>query len=148
MKLRTRRWHENSVSLYRGPLLYALEIKENWSVNEDGDREVRPGSPWNVALNEDHLKRPAEFFELKTGPRTDRPWSLEGAPTRLEGLGVQHPLWHLYNESAGPIPWSPQHAFEFQLGDPEQITLVPYGCSTLRVSAFPTFRLPVTEKSE
>lgn len=148
MKLKSKRWHENSVSLYRGPLLYALEIEEDWSVNEHGDREVRPKSRWNYALNENHIKDLDRYFEVKTGSRTNKPWSLEGAPIRLEGIGVQHPLWHLYNESAGPIPWSPQPSGRFQLGDLEHITLVPYGCSTLRVSAFPTIFLPPEKKPQ
>jgi DUF1680 family protein len=142
MKLKTKRFHENSVSLYRGPLLYALEIEEQWSVNKDGDREARPKSKWNYALNENHISNPEKFFKVIKGDRTDHPWSLKGAPVRLKGIGVQHPAWKLYNESAGPIPWSPQPHQRF--GDIhdnlEYISLVPYGCSTLRVSAFPTIR--------
>lgn len=65
---------------------------------------------------------------------------------RLEGIGVQHPMWHLYNESASPNPWSPQPSTRFQFGVLEYITLVTYGCSTLRVSAFPTMFLPAGKK--
>ena len=142
MKLRTRRFHENSVSLYRGPLLYVLEIKEEWSVNEDGDREVHPKSTWNYALNENHLKDLEKYFKVSTSPRSDHPWSLDGAPIRLKGIAVPHPAWSLYNESAGPIPWSPQPSQRFgNVHDKlEHVSLVPYGCSTLRVSAFPTLR--------
>ena len=64
------------------------------------------------------------------------------AALRLKGIAVPHPAWSLYNESAGPIPWSPQPSQRFgNVHDKlEHVSLVPYGCSTLRVSAFPTLR--------
>jgi DUF1680 family protein len=151
MQLRTQRFHENSVSLYRGPLLYALEIEEEWSVNEDGDREARPKSPWNYALNENHISDLEKYFKvITTGDRTDHPWSLGSAPIRLKGVGVQHPAWKLYNESAGPIPWSPQpgQRIENIYDKLEYVSLVPYGCSTLRVSAFPTFKWIANKKPQ
>ena len=53
--------------------------------------------------------------------------------------GKRIPEWQLYNETAGPLPHSrPQIHLA---GEPsEDITLVPYGCSTLRITEFPVVR--------
>ena len=107
-KLRSKRWHENSVSLYRGPLLFGLEIGEIWSENGHGEREVRAKTPWNYALIEQHVKQPAQKFIVEKGEVSDRPWSLASAPLRIVADGIPHALWKEYNESTGPIPWSPQ----------------------------------------
>lgn len=138
--IRTKRWEANSVSVYRGPLLYALEMEETWTEHPDGYREVRSSSPWNFALIEDNLKNPDEGFkvDLMQNMTDYYPWNLKGAPIRLKTTGLRHPDWSLYQESAGPIPWSPQRADRSSRS--ESITLVPYGCSTLRISAFPTFQ--------
>ena len=57
-------------------------------------------------------------------------------PLAIETEGIRLPDWKTYNDMAGPIPWSPQ---DRPAGSkPEPITLVPYGCTTLRISAFPT----------
>ncbi|MBS3777450.1 MAG: hypothetical protein KGY70_19805, partial [Bacteroidales bacterium] len=43
--------------------------------------------------------------------------------------------WKLYNESAGPLPYSIQYGQ--RTGEEETVTLIPYGCSALRISEFP-----------
>ena len=64
------------------------------------------------------------------------PWNLGNAPVTIQARGVRNPIWGTYREEAGPLPWSPA-AFP-EKGKPEPIPLVPHGCSTLRISAFPT----------
>lgn len=136
MQLITKRWHENSVGFHRGPLLFALKIEETWS--DHGDyQEVHPKTPWNYAILEDSLKDLAQHYQIVHHEITaENPWTLSSAPIEIQTKGIRLPHWKLYNEMAGPIPWSPQEKPNDAQAEP--ITLVPYGCTTLRISGFPT----------
>ena len=148
MTIRTSKWYENSVAIERGPLVYALRLAEQWSeVKRPGTapddpttsrsyREVRTPEPWNFALLQSVLNEPATGFEVvRTGATEANPWSLAGAPIELRTTGVRLAHWTLYHNSAGPVPLSPT---PMPVGaTPAPIRLVPYGCTTLRIAAFP-----------
>ncbi len=136
MKLTTKRWYENSVGLERGPLIFALKIEERWQKQHDY-YEVFPESSWNYALLENSLKKLSDHYRVEeTGSFADNPWNLQNAPLQIRTTGIRLPEWTTYKDDAGPIPWSPQQ--RPAEATPEPITLVPYGCTTLRISAFPT----------
>jgi hypothetical protein len=141
MKVTTSRWFNNSVAVERGPLVYALRIEEEWKnvkgTDRYGDyREVRPTTPWNYGISEALLKDPATSFEVNVKNKiTDAPWNIANAPIELRAKGKRIPEWQLYNETAGPLPYS---TIRYLKERPEEIiTLIPYGCSTLRISQFP-----------
>lgn len=147
MQLSVSRWYEHSAVIERGPLLYALRIGEQWTKVQDdrkfGDRygdwyyEVHPTSPWNyclpeASLNPDQLDK---AFQVVRKPIDGYPWNVENAPIEIHTQGKRMAEWTLYNGSAGPLPYSTQ--YQVSTLPEEDIVLIPYGCTTLRITEFP-----------
>jgi len=142
------RWYEASAAIERGPLLYALRIGEIWTKikgdHQSGDQygdwyyEVYPTTPWNYCLKENDLKPEnlGNAFKVVRNNVTGYPWNLENTPIEIKAKGKRIKEWTLYNGMAGPLPYSPQSQIE--TSQEEDITLVPYGCTTLRITEFPT----------
>jgi hypothetical protein len=139
--VRTSRWVENSVAVERGPLVYSLRIEEKWRAVEGKDRygdyhEVEAGSPWNYGLLESAVRRPEEGFRLARREKMpDDPWTAAAPPLEIRTRGKRIPEWQLYNHQSGPLP---QTHLERQPA--EEIVLVPYGCTRLRITEFPVVR--------
>jgi uncharacterized protein len=143
MEPRASRRYNNAIAVERGPLVYSLKIGERWErVNEDkpyrelphGDWEVYPTTPWNYALDvsEDTLDEDLKFKEQLIG---DLPFSPEGAPVSAAVKGILLDEWMMENGSAGEMPVSPVARKEGKL---HTLTLIPYGCTNLRITEFPT----------
>ena len=138
-------WYEYAIAVERGPLVYALKIREDWKFVENPDRwgdfyEVRPTDPWNYALQESAVLDPENGFEfVSTASEDNYPWSIDAAPVALRTKGIKIPDWKLYNEMAGPLPHRLRHKDPIN-STVEEITLIPYGCTTLRITEFPVVR--------
>jgi len=141
-------WHENSMAVERGPISYALKIEEEWrKVKNEKDPiqygdtyyEVHPKTPWNYGLVQVPADKLEEaFIVVKKENQATYPWNLENAPIEIKAKAKQIPSWNLYNDMAGPIPYSMTNGLE--TGKEEEIILIPYGCSKLRISQFPEVR--------
>lgn len=142
-------WYENSVSVERGPIVYALKIAgEEKKIRNDKDPvdygetyyEVYPATPWNYGLIETNIDKLEESCKIETkGPVAKYPWNIENAPVLIKTKARRIPSWQLYNEMAGPIPYSITYQLE-TAKEEEEIILVPYGCTKLRIAQFPVIR--------
>ena len=117
-------------------MIYALKVEEEWrQVRGEvphADWEVHPRSPWNYALMMDR-EQPEASCRVTTHSLGAAPFSPEGAPISLTVKGRQIPDWTLEHNAAGPLPVSPV----FSTQPLEELTLIPYGCTNLRITEFP-----------
>jgi hypothetical protein len=143
MELTASTWHDFSMTLERGPLVYALKIRGASRVKDLKDKyraftEFYPVDDWNYGLlREDLLNLPASVqIEMKAWDGA-YPWNLENAPIELKMRGMKVPEWKLTNGA----PYFPGFwgRYAGETSGTEEITLVPYGCTTLRITEFPVY---------
>lgn len=150
MHIYKNNWYENSVSIERGPLVYGLKIGEDkqFVKNEKdpqeygtGYFEIKPTTPWNYGLINTKNDKLTENFQVEkeNGPLAQYPWNQENAPIKITTKAKRIPSWQIYNEMTGPVPFSTIFQFETEKNE-EEITLIPYGCTQLRISQFPVIR--------
>ncbi len=142
-----------AVAVERGPLVYALKITHVWKKLQERfpafpDWECRPGSAWNyaicLALEKGAAPQapvviakdpPASSYFRVTHPRMpadSSPW--ESSPIELTCKARKVNGWKLLeNEVTPDVPQSPVTTDSPE----EQITLVPYGCTRIRITHFP-----------
>jgi len=144
--------YNDAIAVERGPLVYALRIGEQWArVNADkphrelphADFEVRPTTPWNYALVVDD-RDPGANLRFEERALGERPFSPDGAGVVATARGRRISRWKIVNGWAGEL--SPTDVAQ---ADPnavpvdqpvETITLIPYGCTNIRITEFPKVR--------
>ena len=139
MPVALREGFNNAISVERGPLVYSLKIdpefKKLRGKEPFADYEVFPKSPWNYALVLDR-EHPQTSITFDTQPVGAMPFSQDGAPIVAHAQGVRLPAWDLEKNAAAPPPTVDPTKFRDQPTVP--ITLIPYGCTDLRITEFPT----------
>jgi len=141
MKVKTSRRYNDAVAVERGPLVYSLKLGETWTrVNADkphrelphGDFEVRPTMPWDYGLILDEAK-PETSVTFEERPVGEVPFSPDGAGVIAQAKGRKIPGWKLAHGWAAEVPPGVQDSKE----PVEDLTLMPYGCTNIRVTEFP-----------
>lgn len=167
MEIRSERRYNNSMSLFRGPLLFSLRISkefksvklkyDNFAYKGSIDWAIDPKSAWNygLLLDNQNIMRGLKVAENSPGKypyadKDDMIWSADslkyliwGAdpPVVITARGIRIPGWGISNNSADVPPVSPVKPE----GDPEIISLVPYGCARLRITEFPVMDIVLME---
>ena len=149
MKVACGQWYDRAAVIERGPLVYALKMQEDWTRKEFRPEErVRYGewyyevtstSKWNYCLSRQDVSASDLEERFKVGSTgTDRnlyPWNVTNAPVVIRCKAREMLDWTAYRGSAGQIPYFTQQGSN--LGEEETIELIPYGCTTLRITEFP-----------
>jgi hypothetical protein len=147
MELTTSNWGKNSRSVERGPLVYALKLEEEWKMGQEATEgvyySVFPKGDWNYGLLESVVKAPVQNLEVKmVKPVTNNfIWNLSHAPIEISAPAKKIPAWKMFNETA-PQPVTDRTGIYKGPVDEklEKITLVPVGCTKVRIVAFPVVR--------
>ena len=143
MQVVTEEWYDKALTVVRGPLVYALKMEENrsWLPFSGQDRlygegawEVTSNTPWNYCIMRDTFTPEAcKVIENAAG---DYPWTASAAPVSIIIPARTLPHW----TDVGSVAYFTEDSFD--AGPETSIELIPYGCTTLRISCFPSRIVP------
>ena len=135
-----------SVSVQRGPLVYALDIKHDWKATRDfaygfKEYEVLPLSAWNYGLviDQSDLENSFEFVKAETMPAN--PFEQATTPVSLKVKAKKIPEWGYIH--GGMFACDPPYGPVKSTQATEDITLVPFGAGSIRLTCIPLIGTPV-----
>ena len=145
MNVTTSNWGRNSRAIERGPLVYALKLDEKW---EKGHQEVEgdyfsvyPKTDWNYGLPDSVIAAVASETKVNIVKSVDNDfiWNLEHAPIEITTIGKKIPAWKVNADGVASQPVTDRTGIYKGTvdADAKTITLVPYGCTKVRIVAFP-----------
>ena len=145
MEINIEQQVNNSVSVERGPLVYALKIGTNYVSRKEHpvsgfhDYEVYPTTPWNYGLVFDR-KNLAASFTVEKSRMSENPFVQAETPVKLKVKAQLLPDWKMAYKGmyAFEVPYAP-------LTSPEpidEVTLIPFGAENIRISCFPEIGIP------
>jgi hypothetical protein len=147
MAPKTSRWINESVAITRGPLAFSLLIKEDWKISAsalDGrfhTQEIRPAGDWNYALLLDDQGQPA-IETIVSDSMPAQPFKAADAPVRLKLKAAKTTQggWGSYRDDFPGRAVEPPPSPVKVSGETEDVLLVPYGATEIRITLFPWMR--------
>jgi DUF1680 family protein len=144
MTLMVSHWIHQSVAITRGPLIFSLLIAETRKSTQAflNDQfhtyESRPASEWNYAL----LLKDRDSIEAKTTVAQSmpaQPFSAADAPVqlKLKAFKTSKADWGTYCKDHSARAMEPPVSPVGAVGEVEDIVLVPYGSTEIRITLFP-----------
>ncbi|WP_343559725.1 beta-L-arabinofuranosidase domain-containing protein [Sphingobacterium sp.] len=149
--------NKNAVSIQRGPLTYALKIKEKyvqkdskasaigdskWQETADPAKwpsyEILPASDWNYGLVQNQLTAPDQLKVVKRAwPKDAFPFEADAVPISIMVKAKKVDGWKIdENGLTGVLPLSPVAS----QAAVQEVELIPMGAARLRIAAFPTVK--------
>ena len=144
MEVSTSTWGSNSRTVERGPLVYALKLTEQWQKDVDENEgeyfSVCTKDAWNYGLLDSVIIHPVENVKVNVvKPVTENfVWNTTQAPIELKAWVRKIPDWKIVNDVAPQPVTSRDGLYMGKVEDERvEITLIPYGCTKVRIVAFP-----------
>ena len=147
MTVKMSHWPNHGVALERGPLVYSLLIQEERTINKKDPRsskdfpayDIMPAGPWNYALDID-ANKVEEQVEVVKLDMTENPYAAAPIQSQVPARKVKDWTLEITRDRnttkqctyTPPLPRKPD--FEDKQ---ETVTLVPLGCTCIRLTVFP-----------
>ncbi|MVM31694.1 hypothetical protein GO755_16725 [Spirosoma sp. HMF4905] len=146
MPVRTSNWAKNSRTIERGPLVYALKVES--TVDEKTEKtegtyfEYQPKNAWNYGLPKALVDDPEKNTTVTLKPMpANFVWNEASSPIEIKTNGRQIPNWKLVEGVARQPVTTREGIYQGEVADKvETLTFIPYGCTKLRVVAFPVIK--------
>ena len=143
MVVQISNWGRNSRTVERGPLVYALKLKEQVAgateAAEGPYETLSTGDAWNYGLLKRLVDNPGNLQVTEHPLKPDFKWTQEFAPVEITASGKRIPSWKFEAGKVADQPVSDREGIYKGQVEPEtqSFTLIPYGFTRLRIVAFP-----------
>ncbi|MCF8346724.1 MAG: glycoside hydrolase family 127 protein, partial [Bacteroidales bacterium] len=146
MRIETRSWPHNGISIERGPIVFSLPVEDSMVIAQSYEKsteifpayDIFPAGSWEYGLD---LSDPEEV-RVEFYMNDAYPWKIEQVPVRLKVPARRVLNWSLELVGEGESEEARFHVSCFPdepvfSGEQQAIELVPYGTTQLRVTVFP-----------